>query len=66
MKKSLSFNAALNVIRQSLAIVFPLITFPYTARILGSVQNGRYSFSSSIISYFMLMASFGINNYAVR
>ena len=66
MKKSLSFNAALNVIRQSLAIVFPLITFPYTARILGSVQNGRYSFSSSIISYFMLIATFGINNYAVR
>ena len=66
MKKSLTINAALNAIRQTLAIIFPLITFPYASRVLGNVEYGRYSFSASIISYFILIATFGINNYAVR
>lgn len=66
MKKSLKVNAALNAIRQTLAIVFPLITFPYVSRVLGKAEYGRYSFSASIISYFILIATFGINNYAVR
>lgn len=66
MKKSLTLNAALNAIRQTLAIIFPLITFPYVSRVLGKAQYGRYSFSASIISYFILIATFGINNYAVR
>lgn len=66
MRKSLSINAMLNAIRQTLAIIFPLITFPYASRVLGSVEYGRYSFSASIISYFILFATFGINNYAIR
>lgn len=66
MKRSLTVNAALNAIRQTLAIIFPLITFPYASRVLGSTEYGRYSFSASIISYFILIATFGINNYAVR
>ena len=66
MKKSLTINAALNALRQTLAIIFPLITFPYVSTVLGNTQYGQYSFSASIISYFMLIATFGINNYAVR
>lgn len=66
MRKSLAVNAILNTIRQTLAIVFPLITFPYASRVLGNVEYGRYSFSASIISYFILLSTFGINNYAVR
>ena len=49
MSKSIKVNAALNAVRQSLSVVFPLITFPYVSRVLGSVEYGRYTFSSSII-----------------
>lgn len=66
MKKSLTTNAILNIIRQTLSIIFPLITFPYVSRVLGNDEYGRYSFSASFTSYFMLLATFGINNYAVR
>ena len=66
MAKSIKINAVLNAVRQSLSVIFPLITFPYVSRILGSSEYGRYTFSSSIISYMSLLASFGISNYAIR
>lgn len=66
MGKSVTINALLNVVRQGMSIIFPLITFPYVSRILGNIEFGRYSFSASIISYFVLLSTFGINIYAVR
>lgn len=66
MVKSIKVNALLNTIRQSLTILFPLITFPYVSRILGSYEFGRYTFSTSIVSYFQLFAAFGISTYAIR
>ena len=49
-----------------LNIIFPLITFPYVSRVLGVSGIGIYNFSSSIVSYFILIAALGINTYAVR
>ncbi len=66
MKKSIKMNALLNGIRQSLSVIFPLITFPYVSRVLGSAEYGRYTFSASIVNYLSLLAAFGISNYAVR
>lgn len=66
MGKSLKRNAILNAVRQSLSIIFPLITFPYVSRVLGKAEYGRYAFSTSIVSYFSLMAAYGVSNYAVR
>lgn len=59
-------NATLNIIKQICTIVFPLITFPYATRILHTENYGMFTFASSIISYFTLIAALGINNYAVR
>lgn len=64
--KSIQINAVLNIIKQCCVIVFPLITFPYVSRVLGSANLGRYSFSDSIIQYFISLASLGIPTYAVR
>ena len=64
--KSIQINAILNIIKQCCVIVFPLITFPYVSRVLGSANLGRYSFSDSIIQYFISFASLGIPTYAVR
>lgn len=64
--KSLGINAFLNVIRSSLSVVFPLITYPYAFRTLHAENMGKIDFSNSIISYFSLIAVLGVSSYAVR
>lgn len=64
--KSLKINAALNIIRQVCAIVFPLITFPYVSRTLGVEAYGKVNFSTSILSYISLLAGLGVSGYAIR
>ena len=59
-------NATLNIIKQICTIVFPLITFPYATRVLHTENYGMFTFASSVISYFTLIAALGVNNYAVR
>lgn len=66
MKKSLSINALLNTLKTVLGIIFPLITFPYISRVLGVENVGKVNFSSSVVSYFTLIAAFGISTYAIR
>lgn len=62
----LNKNTAFSVIKNVCAIMFPLITFPYISRILGPENTGKINFSASIVSYFSLIASLGINTYALR
>ncbi|MDM8332200.1 flippase [Limosilactobacillus pontis] len=64
--KSLKINAFLNSLRGILNLIFPLITFPYISRVLSVSGIGKYNFSNSIVSYFVLIAGLGINTYAVR
>ena len=65
MKKE-NKNFLYNVIYQLFIYIFPLITVPYTSRILGASNIGIYSYTYSIISFFMLVAMLGINNYGNR
>lgn len=65
-EKSLKLNMVLNAIKEVMGIIFPLITFPYVSKILGVDSLGKYNFSNSIISYFVLIAGLGISTYAVR
>lgn len=65
-RKSIGYNAFLNVVRQSLSIVFPLITYPYALRMLGVEGIGKINYCNSIVSYFSLVAMLGVTNYAVR
>ena len=66
MNKSVGINAALNAFRILLSVVFPLITYPYAARILGVENLGLVNFTSSIVSYYVLLAGLGISTYAIR
>lgn len=66
MQKSIKVNMILNGIKGLLSVLFPLITFPYISKVLGVENIGKYNFSSSIISYFVLLAGLGINTYAIR
>jgi O-antigen/teichoic acid export membrane protein len=47
-------------------MIFPLITFPYTSRILGPEGTGKINFATSFVSYFILLASIGIPLYGIR
>lgn len=66
MSKSLKINVILNIIKTLCQVIFPIITIPYISRTLGTENYGKVNYSASIISYFSLFATFGINNYAMR
>ena len=63
---SLKNNVVLNYINTLASLVFPLITFPYAARILLPEGIGLFNFQNSIIGYITLLSSLGIPLYAVR
>ena len=65
MKKE-NKNFLYNVVYQLLIYIFPLLTVPYISRVLGVSNIGIYSYTYSIISFFMLVAMLGINNYGNR
>lgn len=65
-QKSIKINAVLNCIRIMMTLLFPLISFPYASRVLGPEGIGKVDFSISIVSYFVLLASLGINTYGIR
>ena len=65
MKSSLRNNSILNIIRSLLNVIFPLLTFKYASNILGPDGIGAANYTQSVISYFQLLATFGIATYAV-
>ena len=56
----------LNYINTLTSLIFPLITFPYAARVLMPDGMGTYSFINSIVSYIILFTSLGIPLYGIR
>ena len=63
---SIKKNFALNTLYQVLAILLPLITAPYLARVIGAAGTGVYSYKFSIAKYFTIFAMLGLNNYGNR
>lgn len=66
VKKSVTRNAVLNIVKTVMSLAFPLITFPYSTRVLGLTAVGKYNFASSVVSYFSMLAALGVTMYAVR
>ena len=66
MSKSLKKNYLLNLTNTISTMLFPLITFPYAARIIMADGIGLVNFFSSIISYISLFTCLGIPMYAIR
>ena len=59
-------NFIYNIIYQILVLIIPLITMPYVSRVLGSDGIGTYSYTYSIVYYFMIFSMLGLNNYGNR
>ena len=66
MSNSVKTNYILNLINTITSMLFPLITFPYAARIFMADGIGQINFLSSIVSYITLLTSLGIPMYAIR
>lgn len=63
---SVKKNIILNGINTVTGILFPVVTFPYAARVLLPEGIGAINFLNSIISYIVLLTSLGIPLYAVK
>ena len=65
-KKSITKNYLYNLTYQILILVLPLITTPYLARVLGARGTGIYSYTYTIVNYFVLFGSLGVSLYGQR
>ena len=63
---SIKSNILLNGINTITSLIFPVITFPYAARVLLPGGIGAINFLNSIIGYIVLLTSLGIPLYAVK
>lgn len=63
---NLKKNYIYNTFYQLMLLFLPIITVPYVSRILGTEGIGIYSYTYSIVYYFMIVAMLGINNYGNR
>lgn len=63
---SIKENVILNGINTITGILFPVVTFPYVARVLLPEGIGAVNFLNSIIGYIVLLTSLGIPMYAVK
>ena len=59
-------NFIYNMIYHLFILIIPLITAPYLARVVGADGVGIYSYTYSIVYYFMLLTLLGVNNYGNR
>lgn len=62
----LKANFIFNFVSQILTLIVPLITTPYVWNVLLAEGNGQYSYSLSIITYFILFAGMGFDLYGQK
>ncbi len=65
-KPSVKINMIMNGLLVVSSTIFPLITFPYTSRVLGPAGIGKVSLATSYVSYFVGLSQLGIPIYAIR
>lgn len=65
-KISIKKNFIMNSILTMSNFIFPFITFPYIARILGPAGSGKVQLALSVVTYFSMFAELGIPSYGIR
>lgn len=63
MDKKLNKNYIYNLVYQILSLLIPVITLPYISRIFSANDIGAISYTSSIVTYFLLIADLGTSLY---
>jgi len=59
-------NYLYNAIYQVFILLVPLVTTPYLARVLGPTGVGINSYTNSVIQYFIVFGSIGVDLYGNR
>lgn len=59
-------NYIYNLLYQILVLLVPLITTPYISRVLGAKCVGIFSYTNSLVQYFILFGCIGLNLYGQR
>lgn len=65
-KKSIAKNYFYNLTYQILTLLLPLVTASYLARALGANATGIYSYTYTIVNYFVIFGSLGISLFGQR
>lgn len=65
-KKSLTENFIYSILYQLLVTVLPILTTPFTTRVLGLPANGIHAFTESIVTYFIVIGFFGTALHGTR
>ena len=65
MDKKLLVNYFYNILYQVVTILAPVITVPYTTKVLGSYL-GVNAFTASFVQWFIIFGIMGINNYGIK
>ena len=65
-KTSIKKNFIMNAILTMSGFIFPMISFPYIAPILGPDGVGSVRFATSVVAYFAMFAQLGIPSYGIR
>lgn len=61
-----SLNYLYQICFQLVSILTPFITTPYISRVFNAEILGKYNYVLSYVSYFVMIASLGLNNYGQR
>ncbi len=64
--KDVKKNFIYNLIYQFFVLIFPIVLIPYTSRVLKAESIGIYSYTYSIVGYFLMVSMLGINIYGSR
>ena len=54
-KRSLGVNFIFNMMRTMMGVIIPLITFPYSSRVLGPEALGKVDYAQANMTYFTLL-----------
>jgi O-antigen/teichoic acid export membrane protein len=63
---SIKKNILYQSLYQLLVILVPLVIAPYLSRVLGAVGVGTYSYTSSVVTYFVYFANLGLAHHGAR
>lgn len=64
--RSLTYNFVFNLFKTISNVLFPVITFSYSSRVLGVDGVGKVNFAKSFVLYFSMIAMLGMNYYGTR
>lgn len=65
-KPTMTGKMVYQTLYQILSMILPLITSPILSRALGANGLGVYSYTTTILNYFVLIANLGIYRYGIR